>query len=83
LDEDFDFEKTRRDIQAELADLNKEAIESAVKIQGEEGRLAPKATHKKYLFVGREGILIIQRLGVLSEIICCAGRPDENSLCCS
>jgi type I restriction enzyme M protein len=33
-DEDFDFEQTLRDIHTELADLNKEAIELAAKIQG-------------------------------------------------
>jgi type I restriction enzyme M protein len=32
-DEDFDFEQTLRDIHTELADLNKEAAELAVKIQ--------------------------------------------------
>lgn len=32
-DEDFDFEQTLRDIHTELADLNKEAIELAAKIQ--------------------------------------------------
>lgn len=32
-DEDFDFEQTLRDIHAELADLNKEAIDLAAKIQ--------------------------------------------------
>ena len=32
-DEDFDFEQTLRDIHIELADLNKEAAELAVKIQ--------------------------------------------------
>jgi type I restriction enzyme M protein len=32
-DEDFDFEQTMRDIHAELADLNKEAVELAAKIQ--------------------------------------------------
>lgn len=32
-DEDFDFEQTMRDIHTELADLNKEAIELAEKIQ--------------------------------------------------
>jgi len=33
-DEDFDFEQTLRDIHIELADLNKDAVELAVKIQG-------------------------------------------------
>ena len=33
VDEDFDFEQTLRDIHTELADLNKEAIELAAKIQ--------------------------------------------------
>ena len=32
-DEDFDFEQTLRDIHVELADLNKEAVELATKIQ--------------------------------------------------
>ncbi len=32
-DEDFDFEQILRDIHAELADLNKEAVVLAVKIQ--------------------------------------------------
>lgn len=32
-DEDFDFEQTLRDIHTELADLNKEAVELATKIQ--------------------------------------------------
>jgi type I restriction enzyme M protein len=32
-DEDFDFEQTLRDIHVELADLNKEAVELAAKIQ--------------------------------------------------
>ena len=32
-DEDFDFEAMLRDIHTELADLNKEAVELAVKIQ--------------------------------------------------
>jgi type I restriction enzyme M protein len=32
-DEDFDFEQTMRDIHTELADLNKEALELAAKIQ--------------------------------------------------
>ena len=32
-DEDFDFEQTLRDIHTELADLNKEAVELAAKIQ--------------------------------------------------
>jgi type I restriction enzyme M protein len=32
-DEDFDFEQTMRDIHTELADLNKEAVELAAKIQ--------------------------------------------------
>ncbi|CAE6724799.1 hypothetical protein NSPZN2_100045 [Nitrospira defluvii] len=32
-DEDFDFEQTLRDIHSELADLNKEAVELAAKIQ--------------------------------------------------
>ena len=33
VDEDFDFEQTMRDIHTELADLNKEAIDLASKIQ--------------------------------------------------
>jgi type I restriction enzyme M protein len=33
VDEDFDFEQTLRDIHIELADLNREAAELAVKIQ--------------------------------------------------
>jgi type I restriction enzyme M protein len=33
VDEDFDFEQTLRDIHVELADLNKEAIDLAAKIQ--------------------------------------------------
>ncbi len=33
VDEDFDFEQTLRDIHLELADLNREAGELAVKIQ--------------------------------------------------
>jgi type I restriction enzyme M protein len=33
VDEDFDFEQTLRDIRVELADLNKEAVELAAKIQ--------------------------------------------------
>ena len=33
VDEDFDFEQTLRDIHVELADLNKEAVELAEKIQ--------------------------------------------------
>ncbi len=33
VDDDFDFEQTMRDIHTELADLNKEAVELAVKIQ--------------------------------------------------
>ena len=33
VDEDFDFEQTLRDIHVELADLNREAVELAVKIQ--------------------------------------------------
>ena len=33
VDQDFDFEQTLRDIHVELADLNKEAIELAAKIQ--------------------------------------------------
>ena len=33
VDEDFDFEQTLRDIHTELADLNKEAVELAAKIQ--------------------------------------------------
>ena len=33
VDEDFDFEQTMRDIHTELADLNKEAVELAAKIQ--------------------------------------------------
>lgn len=32
-DEDFDFEQTMRDIHVELADLNKEAVELAARIQ--------------------------------------------------
>ena len=32
-DEDFDFEQTIRDIHTELADLNREAVELAAKIQ--------------------------------------------------
>ena len=32
-DEDFDFEQTLRDIHVELADLNKEAVDLAAKIQ--------------------------------------------------
>ena len=31
--EDFDFEQTLRDIHVELADLNKEAVQLAAKIQ--------------------------------------------------
>jgi type I restriction enzyme M protein len=38
-DEDFDFEQTLRDIHTELADLNKEAGELAVKIQENLGEL--------------------------------------------
>jgi type I restriction enzyme M protein len=34
VDEDFDFEQTLRDIHVELADLNREAVELASKIQG-------------------------------------------------
>jgi type I restriction enzyme M protein len=34
VDEDFDFEQTLRDIHVELADLNREAVELAAKIQG-------------------------------------------------
>lgn len=33
VDEDFDFEQTMRDIHVELADLNREAVELAAKIQ--------------------------------------------------
>ena len=33
VDEDFDFEQTLRDIHVELADLNREAVDLAVKIQ--------------------------------------------------
>jgi type I restriction enzyme M protein len=33
VDEDFDFEKTLRDIHLELADLNRESVELAAKIQ--------------------------------------------------
>jgi type I restriction enzyme M protein len=33
VDEDFDFEQTLRDIHLELADLNREAVELAAKIQ--------------------------------------------------
>jgi len=33
VDEDFDFEQKLRDIHTELADLNKEAVELAAKIQ--------------------------------------------------
>lgn len=33
VDEDFDFEQTIRDIHTELADLNKEAVELAARIQ--------------------------------------------------
>jgi type I restriction enzyme M protein len=33
-DEDFDFEQTLRDIHVELADLNREAVELAARIQG-------------------------------------------------
>jgi type I restriction enzyme M protein len=33
VDEDFDFEQTLRDIHVELADLNREAVELAAKIQ--------------------------------------------------
>ena len=33
VDEDFDFEQTLRDIHVELADLNREAVEMAAKIQ--------------------------------------------------
>ena len=33
VDEDFDFEQTMRDIHVELADLNKEAVELAARIQ--------------------------------------------------
>jgi len=32
-DEDFDFEQTIRDIHTELADLNREAVELALRIQ--------------------------------------------------
>ena len=32
-DEDFDFEQTLRDIHTELADLNREAVELASKVQ--------------------------------------------------
>ena len=35
VDEDFDFEQTLRDIHIELADLNKEAVDLAAKIQQE------------------------------------------------
>ena len=33
VDEDFDFEQTMRDIHTELADLNREAVELAARIQ--------------------------------------------------
>jgi type I restriction enzyme M protein len=33
VDEDLDFEQTLRDIHTELADLNKEAVQLAAKIQ--------------------------------------------------
>ena len=33
VDEDFDFEQTLRDIHVELADLNREAVDLAAKIQ--------------------------------------------------
>jgi type I restriction enzyme M protein len=33
VDEDFDFEQTLRDIHLELADLNRESVELAAKIQ--------------------------------------------------
>jgi type I restriction enzyme M protein len=33
VDEDFDFEQTMRDIHVELADLNREAVELAGRIQ--------------------------------------------------
>jgi type I restriction enzyme M protein len=33
VDDDFDFEQTLRDIHLELADLNREAVDLAVKIQ--------------------------------------------------
>ena len=38
-DEDFDFEQTLRDIQTELADLNKDAVKLAAKIQKNFGEL--------------------------------------------
>ena len=33
IDEDFDFEQTLRDIHLELADLNRESVDLAAKIQ--------------------------------------------------
>jgi type I restriction enzyme M protein len=33
VDEEFDFEQTLRDIHLELADLNRESVDLAVKIQ--------------------------------------------------
>jgi len=33
VDEDFDFEQTLKDIHVELADLNREAVELAARIQ--------------------------------------------------
>jgi type I restriction enzyme M protein len=33
VDEDFDFEQSLRDIHVELADLNRESVELALKIQ--------------------------------------------------
>jgi type I restriction enzyme M protein len=33
VDEDFDFEQTMKDIHLELADLNREAVELAARIQ--------------------------------------------------
>jgi type I restriction enzyme M protein len=33
VDEDFDFEQTLRDIHLELADLNRESVDLALKIQ--------------------------------------------------
>ena len=65
-DEDFDFEQTLRDIHTELADLNKEAMELAAKIQ------------ENFEELGAMRLADLRPLGRLREISLSGGTSESR-----
>jgi hypothetical protein len=71
-------------LMAELFQSPQQNISHHIRCFYEEGELDSGATHKKYLLVRPEGDREVKRqldYYNLDMIICCAGRPDEDSLC--